>query len=78
VDHAIETYRNAPNDPDLAGLLSLFGCSHRIMHRWRRVGGSVRGYDDQGNEIVNVPLREPVHVIAAYDSARGVERTNVP
>ena len=25
VDAAIETYRNAPNDPDLAGLLCLFG-----------------------------------------------------
>ncbi len=76
VDQAIETYRNAPNDPDLAGLLTLFGSTHLIVHRWLRRGQEVMGFDESGKEIVRVPLKEPVHIRQAFDSAQGVVRTN--
>jgi nitrate reductase beta subunit len=75
---AIETYRRAADDPDLAGLLCLFGSSNQVMPRWKRSGGSVIGLDEAGREIVRVPLREPVHVRAAFDAVRQVVRTNVP
>jgi nitrate reductase beta subunit len=78
VDAAIETYRGAAGDPDLAGLLSLFGSTEKIVPRWRRQGDVVLGFDEDGNELVRVPLREPVFVRQAFDSAFGVQRTNVP
>lgn len=77
VDQAIETYRGAAGDPDIAGLLSLFGSTQQVVPRWRRQGDTVIGLDDSGAEIVRVPLREPVHVREAFDSARGVARTNI-
>jgi len=77
VDQALATYRNAPSDPDLAGLLSLFGSTHRIVHRWLRRGQEVMGYDESGKEIVRVPMKEPVHIRQAFDSAQNVVRTNV-
>ena len=73
---AIETYRTA--DPDLAGLLSLFGCSEEVMPRWKRVGDTVIGLKEDGKEIVRVPYREPAHVRAAVDLRHGVQRTNCP
>ena len=36
------------------------------------------GLEENGTEIVRVPLREPVHIRQAFDSARGVVRTNCP
>jgi nitrate reductase beta subunit len=78
VEEAIRAYRSAAEDPDLAGLLCLFGSTELIPARWRRQGQSVSGYDDSGLEIVRVPLREPVFVRQAYDSARDAVRTNIP
>ncbi|HSF99522.1 MAG TPA: 4Fe-4S dicluster domain-containing protein [Vicinamibacterales bacterium] len=78
VAEAIRAYRNAPNDADLSGLLGLFGSAEQVMTRWRRQGDMTSGYDDAGNEVVRTPLREPVHVRAALDVARGVVRTNCP
>jgi nitrate reductase / nitrite oxidoreductase, beta subunit len=78
VERAQAVYRNAPNDPDLAGLLCLFGSTDRIVPRWKRSGETVYGYDEKGAEIVRVPIREPVHIRAGLDAARGVVRTNVP
>jgi nitrate reductase beta subunit len=78
VDQAIETYRGSADDPDLAGLLSLFGCTERIVPRWKRVNDWVLGLEEDGTEILRVPLREPVHVRKAFDAVAGVTRTNVP
>jgi nitrate reductase beta subunit len=78
VDHAIDVYRAAADDPDLSGLLSLFGSTQNVVPRWKRAGDTVLGFDDSGAELVRVPLREPVHIREAFDSARGVVRTNVP
>jgi nitrate reductase beta subunit len=78
VEQAIETYRAAPDDPDLAALMCLFGCTESVMPRWRRRGDSVLGLDDAGREIVRVPLTEPVHVRRAFDARHGVVRSNCP
>ena len=77
VDAALETYRNAPKDKDLAGLLTLFGSTERIVSRWKRVDEQVMGFDENGKEIVRVPLREPAQIRQAFDAARGVARTNI-
>jgi len=78
VDHAIETYRKIPDDPDLGGLLKLFGSSELVLPRWRRQGDRVTGLAEDGRELASVPLREPLKVLQAYDSARRVTRTNCP
>jgi nitrate reductase beta subunit len=78
VDHAIETYRGIPNDPDLGGLLKLFGSSAHVMPRWRRQGEHVLGLTEDGRELCRVPLREPLKVLNAFDVARRVTRTNCP
>ncbi|MBM3791817.1 MAG: dehydrogenase, partial [Acidobacteria bacterium] len=78
VEQALEVYRKAPEDMDLAGLLGLFGSSAAAIPRWQRRGGTVHGYDEKGLELVKVPLREPVYIRNAFDSARGVVRTNIP
>jgi nitrate reductase beta subunit len=78
VDEALATYRRAHTDPDLAGLLALFGSTDKIVFQWKRQGETILGYDESGDEIVRVPLREPVHIREAYDATRQVARTNVP
>jgi len=78
VDEAIATYRAAAEDPDLAGLLSLFGSSEQLMTRWRRQGETILGFDDEGREVVRVPFREPVFIRPAFDARHGVARTNCP
>jgi nitrate reductase beta subunit len=77
VDHAIETYRASADDPDLAGLLALFGSTPRIVPRWKRSGNDVIGFDEDGAEIIRVPLREPVHIRKAFDLAHDVARSNI-
>ncbi len=78
VDHAIKTYRGSASDPDLAGLLGLFGSTEQVVPRWRRQGDAVVGMDDRRKEILRVPLREPVYILPAFDARHGVVRTNCP
>ena len=77
-DDAIKAYRNAPNDPDLAGLLCLFGSTEMVVPRWRRQGDVVFGSDDKGAQLVRVPMKEPVHVRPAYDKLYQIARVNCP
>ena len=75
---AIETYRNTPNDPDLAALMCLFGCSEKVMPRWKRTGDTVIGLEEDGTEIVRVPVKEPVWIREAFDQKYQIARTNCP
>jgi nitrate reductase beta subunit len=75
---AIRTYRTAPQDLDLAGLLGLFGSTDRVVPRWARKDDWVVGADDNGREILRVPLREPVYVREAFDAKYQVARVNCP
>ncbi len=78
VDRAVELYRQSANDPDLVGLLSLFGSTPRVVPRWRREGDNMLALEENGAEITRVPLREPIHIREAFDAARGVARVNTP
>jgi hypothetical protein len=78
VDEAIKTYRNAPNDPDLAGLMGLFGSTESVMTRWSRRGDEIVGGDDKNTPLVRVLMREPVHIRPAVDKLYQITRTNCP
>jgi nitrate reductase beta subunit len=80
VDKAIETYRKAGKgeDDDLAGLLGLFGSSEMVMERFKRVGDKIIGLDANGKEVVDVPMKEPVHIRPAVDKLYQITRTNCP
>lgn len=78
LDAAIKTYRNAANDEDLAGLLSLFGATESVMTRWVRRGSEVAGVDDRGTTLIKVPLKEPVIERAGFDRVYQIMRTNCP
>lgn len=75
---AMKTYRNAMNDPDLAGLLCLFGSTEMVVSRFRRQGDLIVGSDDKGADVVRVPMREPVHIRPAIDAANKLVRINCP
>lgn len=75
---AMKTYRNAMNDPDLAGLLCLFGSTEMVVPRFRRQGDVMVGTDDKGAELVRTPLREPFHVRPAVDPKNQLVRINCP
>jgi nitrate reductase / nitrite oxidoreductase, beta subunit len=78
VDSALRTYRSASKDPDLAGLLCLFGSTESLVHSWRRQGETITGTDEKGATVVRVPLTEPVRIRAAYDPKFQIVRTNCP
>jgi nitrate reductase beta subunit len=75
---AVKTYRAAAEDPDLTGLLGLFGSTEQVVPRWRRDGETVMGFNDDGAEIIRVPRREPVHTRPAYDELYQIARVNCP
>jgi nitrate reductase beta subunit len=75
---AVEAYKNAPNDPDLMGLLALFGSTEQVVPRFRRAGDSMVGLSENGLELVRVPTREPAVIREILDKARGMVNTNVP
>ncbi|MEW6743732.1 MAG: 4Fe-4S dicluster domain-containing protein [Planctomycetota bacterium] len=76
-DQAVDTYRAATEDRTLAALLALFGCTPRTIDSFKVLGDQVAGCDEQGDEIVRVPIKEPVYVRAALDPATGAPRLNV-
>jgi nitrate reductase / nitrite oxidoreductase, beta subunit len=78
VEKAMETYRNAPEDKDLAGLLGLFGCTEHMVPRWKRSGDTVIAAEENGDEIVRVPLVEPVYIRQAFDEKYQIARVNCP
>lgn len=60
VEEAIQTYTNP--DHELLGVLQLFGASQRIVSRFKITSDESIGYDEQGHEVVRVPIVEPVIV----------------
>jgi nitrate reductase beta subunit len=77
-DAAVQAVRRAPEDLDLAGLLGLFGSTDKVVPRWKRQDDWVIGLDDKDQEIIRVPLKEPVHIRAAFDEKHQVARVNCP
>ncbi|MHC4071421.1 MAG: 4Fe-4S dicluster domain-containing protein [Planctomycetota bacterium] len=78
---AVELYRNAVQDKSLIGLLTLFGCTNRIVHSFEVQGdiedGHCVGRDEGGKEIVKVPLKEPIVIREKHDQERDVHRISV-
>ncbi|MBI3077196.1 MAG: dehydrogenase [Deltaproteobacteria bacterium] len=78
-DQAIETYLKGKDDPELLGLLHLFGDTKEIVESFKAfpATGEAAGYDRKGREIVRVPFREPNYLRPFYDAARQVYRHNI-
>jgi nitrate reductase beta subunit len=78
---ATEIYKKATSDKNLIGLLMLFGSTDRIIHSFKVVGdiedGFCIGFDEEGAEIVRVPLKEPIIIRKEYDEERDVPRISV-
>ena len=79
VDRAIETYLKGKDDPELLGLLHLFGDTKEIIESFKTfpATGEATGYDDKGREIVRVPVKEPDYLRPFYDATRQVYRHNI-
>jgi nitrate reductase / nitrite oxidoreductase, beta subunit len=77
VDAAIAAYRKAPEDRMLSALLTLIGSTPISLHRFKLIGDKVAGYDEDGGEVLRVPVTEPIWVRAPVDAKSGVPRLNV-
>jgi nitrate reductase beta subunit len=78
VEDAIEAYKKVKDDPVAQGLLVLMGSTDRIMHSFKVNNGIASGFDEKGDEIVSVPVQEPMHVRPAFDEKIGAVRNNTP
>ena len=78
---AVELYKKAREDKRLVGLLMLFGSTDRIVRKFKVEGdidnGIALGYDKDGNEVIKVPLKEPVIIRKEYDQNLDVRRLSV-
>lgn len=70
-DDAVTTYREIADDKELLAVLTLFGASPMLIHRFRREGDLALGFDERGTEVARVPLYEPAIIRAFHDAARG-------
>lgn len=77
---AVATYKamRAGQEPTLQALLHLFGSTERIPHHFRVLYQEVIGYDEAGEELVRVPLREPFQERPHKDEALQVVRQDIP
>ena len=78
VDDAIARYKTLREDPVAQGLLVLMGSTDRIIHSFKVSSGIAYGYDEKGDEIVSVPVTEPLITRQAFDSSRKIVRHNTP
>jgi nitrate reductase beta subunit len=62
VNAAIERY--AKPSSELLGVLQLFGTTRTLICSYRVTGEEAIGYDQDGKELVRVPLEEPIYVRA--------------
>lgn len=76
--NAVKTYKNIPNDQTLKGLLVLFGSMERLLSSFKVDEHLAYGYDEKGNEIVKVPVTEPMYVREFFDQKLKVYRQNTP
>ncbi|MBF0159673.1 MAG: dehydrogenase [Magnetococcales bacterium] len=76
VEQAIQTYRKAVDDRKLLGALLLFGATPMIVDTFKVNDRFAIGYDDQNQELVRVPLQEPIYIRAGYDDKFQTYRSN--
>jgi nitrate reductase beta subunit len=76
VGEAIDVYRKASEDKKLLGALLLFGSTPQIIHHYKVEGNTSIGYDEKGEELARVPMKEPIQIRVAYDEKLKVHRSN--
>lgn len=76
---AIDTYLGAMEggDKELLGVLLLNLASERIITKFKIEADQAIGWDDEGDEVARVPLKEPTMVRPAFDQALTAYRYNV-
>lgn len=78
---AKDMYRKAYEDKNLIGLLMLLGSTDRIINSFKGAGDIQTsycfGYDEKGEEVAKVPLKELVIIRKAYDEQRDVYRISI-
>ncbi|MEW6026908.1 MAG: 4Fe-4S dicluster domain-containing protein [Planctomycetota bacterium] len=78
---AVELYRKASEDIRFIALLMLFGSTDKIIHTFKVEGnidnGFCSGYNDKGEEVSRVPLKEPIIIRKEYDEQRDVHRISI-
>jgi len=60
VDQAIDAYSNPTHE--LLGVLQLFGTTQKLIYGYKVNGDNVVGYGKRGQEVVRVPIEDPVIV----------------
>lgn len=79
--NAVNIYKDALADKKLVGLLMLFGATDKIIHSFKVQGdiedGLCIGYNEKGEEMVRVPLKEPIVIRKEYDEKYEVHRQSV-
>lgn len=78
---AVKKYRKAYEDVKTVGIITLMGCTDKIIHTFEVEGdikkGIARGFNEKGEKIVEVPLKEPIIIRKFYDEERDVARISV-
>lgn len=75
-ERAVQAYRAVRDDEMLQALLALIGSTERTLGYFDVDGEEVVGLDEERNEVVRVPLREPSIVRAYDDPAYQIRRHN--
>ena len=78
VQDSIDRYKKLREDPVAQGLLVLMGSTDRIIHSFKVKNGIASGYDEKGDEIISVPVTEPLTERVAFDPKYGTVRNNTP
>lgn len=78
-DRAIDTYLKAKDDPELLGVLHLFGNTKEMMESFKlfKAAGEAAGYDKKGREIVRIPVKEPNYLRPFFDEEFKTFRHNI-
>jgi nitrate reductase beta subunit len=75
---AVKNYHKIKDDPEIQGLLVLMGSTPKIIHSFEVTQGVAIAYNESNEEIVRVPVKEPLIERPAWDPNQGVVRTNTP
>jgi nitrate reductase beta subunit len=73
---AVQAYRGAKDDKTLQGLFALFGSTERTIPYFKIAGDYAVALDDRRQEIMRVPIYEPVHIRPATDRLYQIMRSN--
>lgn len=78
---ALKTYRASYRDKKFIAALVIMGCTDKIIYSFKATGtinkGEAIGYDGSGQEIIRVPLTEPIIIRKNYDEKRDVHRISI-